>query len=530
MSSFLMTISQSEGLQSHNTMTRQMPLKTRLIISLIYLVLLTVTIVTIPMHLYAQDGSDDEEIIFFDDSAKEETYPSSSLQKDHSPKTWTGKVKLGGYFENETAFDLRQENPKEDMIDFRSKIFGYINYTFTNKSYVYISVDTLYWIVDGYEDRQSIEMDMYEGYLVYKFADADVKIGQQVVRWGVCDLLSVTGGINPIRYRPFIDPDTEDLRIPLPLIDAEIYFNDFTLEFFYMPIFQSAVLDTNGADTSIFKKEEKDNGFEFPFNVDNAFRNIIEEYPLETINYTEEKWLAGEIGVKLAYREGVNLIELSYFSTREDFPAIIYNEPQNVDGTTIESETNTILKYDFDRYERWGIAYKTALSGVDVRTEFAASPGRTMTKSSDINNDGVVDFTEKKTRAWQASSIELDYLDPGGDFFSKFGVQRITYISAPKDLLYESEDSIYFLGVLRLYTMENTLMPEWRVINVQSGSNQWFLSPRITYKFYDQFSMVAGMNVFMGGSGAVNTTSQEFIPIKILNENNQAFFSLRWYF
>ena len=181
-------------------------------------------------------------------------------------------------------------------------------------------------------------------------------------------------------------------------------------------------------------------------------------------------------------------------------------------------------------YQRWGVAYKTTLSGVDIRTEFASSPGRTLTKTYDRNGDGYIDFTEKKTRAWQASSLELDYLDPGGDYFAKFGVERIMYFSPPDNLLYESKDSIYFLGILRLFTMENTLMPEWRIINVQSSSNQWFLSPRITYKYWDQFSFVTGLNVFLGGKGSVNTASQEFMPIKILTENNQAFFSLKWHF
>ena len=96
-------------------MTRHTPLKTAAFFPGVFFICLLGVCLLAPFTLLAQDGEEDEEIIFFDEEEKEETYLSKSIRKDRTPKKWDANVKLGGYWENEIAVDLRQENSDEDL-------------------------------------------------------------------------------------------------------------------------------------------------------------------------------------------------------------------------------------------------------------------------------------------------------------------------------------------------------------------------------------------------------------------------------
>ncbi len=472
---------------------------------------------------------DEEEIIFFEDE-EQKRVPSRSLLEGPEKEPYERKVKIGGYWDNEMAVDTYQENGDEDMIDLRSKIFGYGTYGFSGDTSLYLSVWALAWMQEGGNDRQQIDFDLYEAYMNFKFEHADLKIGKILVKWGACDLFAPTNGINPVNYRIFIDPRTEDLKIPLPMVKADFYAEDLTVETLYIPIFQSAIFDLAGADLGLLKQED------LPDNVPDEFNSLLNRdyqwIPIEKVDYQEQMVAFGEAALKLAYRQESSVVELVYFYSREDFPHIKYKEPENLEGSTaVEGEvTDAQFELQFQRYELYGITYKTHLKGVDLRAEYAYSPGRTMSMWLDSDEDAAFDETVKVRRPWQAASIELDHLDSSGKYFIKVGAERITYFSAPRDLVYQNDDSIYFVALLRMYAMNDSLIPEWRVINMQTEENNWFISPRVTYKFKDRYSVTAGLNIFAGGNGDSQTSGQEFSPIAVFSDNNQAWVSVRWRF
>lgn len=57
--------------------------------------------------------------------------------------------------------------------------------------------------------EEELELELYEGYLDYYFANADLRIGRQIISWGKADGLTVTNLINDQSrvQRPFVDPD-----------------------------------------------------------------------------------------------------------------------------------------------------------------------------------------------------------------------------------------------------------------------------------------------------------------------------------
>lgn len=475
----------------------------------------------------ADDESDDDEEIIFGEEEEEKEYPSKSLRAENKLRQWEGRVNLGGYWENEAGFDTRQENPDEDMIDFRSKIFAYGSYAFSDRARVNLSILTLYWILEGGKDRQQTSFDLYEGYLAFKFPKADLYAGQMLVHWGACDLLSPTDSINPVNYRNFIDPDTEDLRIPLPMIKTDFFLDNWTIELVYIPIFQSAIFEIAGSDLSLV--QNSGDNFNLPAALDPILQRTLDNYPAQAMDVQEQKFVMGEAAVKIAYDTGGAWVELVYFSTRDDFPAVLYTEARDITDPASEGS----LQFEFDRYEMYGVTFKKNFGGVDLFAEYAYSPKRTLTIWLDIEDppDGIINKTRRERRPWQAAAIELDYLDPEGNYYLKLGAERISFINPPDHLFLSSGEVTYFLALFRLYTARGNIVPEWRLINIQSGSNQWFISPRVAFKFRRDFELVTGLNIYTGsGGGSSSTSSREFAPITVLSDNNQVFFSLRWSF
>jgi len=465
-----------------------------------------------------------EEIIFFEEG-EEETLPSEPLRERPEPRQWKGGLKLGGYWENETGIDTVQENGQEDMIDYRSKIFGYGSYQFTDNISMNLSILALYWALEGGDDRQSISFDLYEAYLAFAFDKADLFVGQKTVKWGLCDILSPIDAVNPVNYRTFIDPDSEDLVIPLPIVEADLYHRDLVFEVFYMPVFQSAVFELAGADLSLIRTEEGQ--IELPASLDPIFTRTLETAAARKVDFREQRFLFGEAGAKIGYRMGSSRAELYYLSSREDFPVIKYRAPEDSQDLGATGD----MEFEFNRYEMYGLAYKTHLSQVDLRAELAFSRSRSLTRWKDQDGDGVLDRTDGVERPWQAVSMEADYIDPGGDFILVLGAERITYIDAPEKLLVAADDNLFFIFALRFFLMNNSMSPELRAVNMQSDSNRWYISPRMAYRFRDRCSLTAGVNVFAGsgasGSGQAATTAA---PITVVSNNNQVFFSLRWFF
>ena len=468
---------------------------------------------------------DEEEIIFFEEEEKKETYPSRSLQEDRPYKQWDAAVNLGGYWENEFAVDTHQDSSEEDMIDLRSKLFGYGSYKFSDRTTLNLSLLTLYWAIEGGKDRQQASFDLYEGYLTFHFEKADIFVGQMVVNWGVADIFSPLDTVNPIHYRSFIDPDTEDLRIPLPMAKTNVYYEDYEFEVFYAPIFQSAIFEIAGTDFGLFNSQAEGVRPRGEL-VDPLFVGTLENTLAREVDYQEQRFMTGEIGARSIYRTGSTRIDLVFLSTREDFPVIIYTAPEDPDDPANSGKAD----FEFHRYEMYGLAYKSHFSGIDIRLEYAYSPIRHLTKWVDENFDDQIDRTEHVESKWQSVALEADYLDPEGDYFIKLGVERTTYLDAPARLLLSSEESVFFLAALSMYLMDDTLNPEWRMINIQTDSNSWFLSPRITYRFEEKYSLTTGLNIYTGSASTPGPSASTVSPLKVLSDNNQAWLSFRWVF
>lgn len=89
---------------------------------------------------------------------------------------------------------------------------------------------------------EELELDLYEGYLDYYFAKADLRIGRQIITWGKADGLTVTNLINDQSkiQRPFVNPD-----------DHFIGSDSFKLDYFTEKGTLEAVISLPPADSNL---------------------------------------------------------------------------------------------------------------------------------------------------------------------------------------------------------------------------------------------------------------------------------------
>ena len=308
------------------------------------------------------------------------------------------------------------------------------------------------------------------------------------------------------------------------MIRADFYGERSSLELLYIPFFQSAIFDLTGSDLSLIQSRGK--SWKLPSQFERILTRTVINYPAQKVDFQEQKFVTGEAGAKYAVRSGKSQLELIYFSTREDFPFILYTQPANL---TQNSDPNDVgaLTFDFDRYLLYGLTYMTDLGGVHIAMEAAASPQRTLVEGLDSNNDGYVDQSRRAHSPWQAVSIELDYLAPSHNYFIKVGAERSQYFDPPPNLMFASGDSLLFLVYIKLFALDNALSPEFRAINIQTSSNQWYFSPRLAYSFQNRYSATMGLNIYTGSGGTPGPAGQDFSPLSILSDNNQVFFSFR---
>ena len=104
-----------------------------------------------------------------------------------------------------------------------------------------ISGKAFYDLAYGMKDRETFseevlselekEAELREFYLEGSpFGSLDIKLGKQIVAWGVANSLRVVDVLNPTDSREFGMTDLEDVRLPIAMTKLDYYLGDFKLE------------------------------------------------------------------------------------------------------------------------------------------------------------------------------------------------------------------------------------------------------------------------------------------------------------
>lgn len=93
------------------------------------------------------------------------------------------------------------------------------------------------------KERTGIELR--EAYLSYTKGNLDLRVGRQIVIWGVADALRLTDYVSPIDYTEFLAQDYDDIRMPVNGLRVKYTLGAITAEAVCNPVTNFAVIPTD---------------------------------------------------------------------------------------------------------------------------------------------------------------------------------------------------------------------------------------------------------------------------------------------
>jgi hypothetical protein len=193
-------------------------------------------------------ADEDDALSGFDDGT-DESGSAEDTEATEEEESW--KQAFSG-FSGSTGFSASYSYAKEAPADATqadwsglTKLRPYFSLTWDAKLgenwKTRISGKAFYDLAYGMKDRETFseevlselekETELREFYLEGSpFGSLDIKLGKQIVAWGVANSLRVVDVLNPTDSREFGMTDLEDIRLPIAMTKLDYYLGDFKLE------------------------------------------------------------------------------------------------------------------------------------------------------------------------------------------------------------------------------------------------------------------------------------------------------------
>ena len=207
--------------------------------------------------------------------------------------------------------------------------------------------------VRGVEIKQS-DFDLREFYCDARFNDLDLRLGRQIVRWGVAEQSRVTDVINPLDFKEFILREVSDRYIPLWMLKADYYYGDTEWEVLWIPHLAFHKPAPRSSEWEQFQflpgREEPESEFSL-MGTDFAIKNS--EWAL--------KWTTPILGWE---------VSLSYFYTWDDF-ATTFRETIQINDPILGNSTEVEFNQRYTRNHILGGTFQRSFGPVVLGGEAA---------------------------------------------------------------------------------------------------------------------------------------------------------------
>ena len=342
--------------------------------------------------------------------------------------------------------------------------------------------------------------DLKELYLDTGFDSVDLRIGKQIVRWGVVEGARVTDEINPLDFYELILRDIEDRYIPLFMIKTDFYYGQNTLETLFIPEVRGHRPAPKGTQWEQFRElpglvKPEDAWQDIPNHLGNA------EY---AFRYTRVF-----TGFELS---------ASYFSTWDDFPASFRTFESVI---KFAANPEVIFKPDFTRLKIYGTTFSMTFPNLIFNAEAAYVDGKhfgarfgedSSALQGEIQSDYVKYAVGIDTHLFGMDISPAFIQQYIIDYDERIIVDRIETVAAlflRKVLLH----NVWTLNLLAIYFINNEDM---------------LIRPRSDYNLSDRLRFSFGVDIFEGNIG----TGQpgEFNFAGFFDNNDRIFWEITYSF
>jgi len=338
------------------------------------------------------------------------------------------------------------------------------------------------------EDADAFDAEIREIYGDFSFENTDLRIGKQIIRWGVIEGFRITDELNPIDFNEFILRVLTDRYIPLWMLKLDHYFDRSALQFIWIP---ELVFHRPAPEGTEFEQFQKPPGL---------------QEPAKTFEHTEA-------GLRFStYLAGFDLA-FSYFDGWDDFPTA----SQILFGFGGGGQSpNAPARYH--RIRTFGLAFTKSLGNELIKGEFAYVHGRAFGTVAAANR------TEMKRP-------QLKYA-LGWDTRAPFGVE--TFFQFSQQWIQDHQDEIIAdeLDSGGSLTLRKKLMNERLLLKLLAiyivNDEEVLIRPRIDYRWNDHLLLSFGADIFEGKEG--NIQQDDFRFIGFFDKNDRIYTVLRYSF
>ena len=403
-------------------------------------------------------------------------------------------ISFHGFAKNETAY--RIHSPSEFtkiknilFVSTEGKLTPTIGYKASGRAYY----DAVFDLTDTYTEKverdQEDDIELRDTYLDFSIGNLDLRVGKQQIVWGEAVGLFFADVVNPKDLREFILPEFDQIRIPVWAADIEYYAGDNYLELVWIPILEFNELGVSGS--------------EFEFARPSVPSGTLIEYKSEKEPSNDLR--NSEAGIRISRLIGGWDLSGFYFYGYDYFPTLFRTIA--VDPAT--SQTIITVEPEFKRLNIFGLTFAKEVEDVIFKGEFVYNKGKYFLVDNLTDADGVIkkDFLDYL--------IGVDYT-----FFEKidFNVQFMQRIIFNyDDTMVDDRVKTSFSVWLKTGFFDNRLEPELFFVSSLRETDLMF-SPKVSYKFGDNWTAAVGVDVFRGISdgefGQFDTKDRAYIKLR----------------
>ena len=406
-------------------------------------------------------------------------------------------VELSGRFRTLLSMDSNTENEFEDDGYGHAELILESTYKPNNHLQMVFSLDIDYY---GYTNSGDVDNDFnlrfHDVYINFAHPRFNLKLGNQVVRWGKTDGYSPLDNLNPEDYRDGVAGRREDRKLPIPMANLEIYQGQITFQSIYIPGFFGPELDFTGTDWAMFRHADSTIG---PFG-------LVEDDPGCSLDNSEYGIRVAGILRNIDYA-------VSWFYTREDLPTpdsmwlppgvvLPPGEFSPIDLASFASISGQNISLVHNRQNIFGFEIETTVKDFGVRADIAYFDNQSFQTSR----------LERMQKAQWQYMLGMDYNSPNAWYANLQFFQSSVRDYDPL-IVWAEEQTSALIGTFRKTFSNGNYEIECRGYYDFSG-DATMINPKFKIAYWQPLRLEFGAEFF---DGSVET------PIGFYSDNDQVY-------
>jgi hypothetical protein len=411
-------------------------------------------------------------------------------------------VKLTAKLSNRFNWDLKRDNAYEDTS---------VTYTELNAEAKWLPNPRVQmvageWMVNG-------DLRPYNIFANFSTDHTNVRLGNQIVRWGKADEISTLDSINPEDLTQGLTRDRASRKIPMPMVNAELLSTYVSLQGIYAPYWEKSKFLMSGDDWAFFDHLEKKYGA----------INVVEEERAQTLR-------DGTYGARLSGTLMRVDYAFSYLNHRRDIPslkafplampaALVTGEPGTIEDLVRFSRGFAIpvfpfffpaqpIRFEYLREEVYGFEFETVLGGFGVRGDAAYISSQSFT----------TDNLQTVRKPVVSYVIGADYNGPANTYFN--ASYKRTEIRDYEQRIALPRTTSEFSAEMTLEIMNGNVRPAYRgYFNTTDKSH--YQNPRVSIHYIPNVTVEVGVDIYGGPASS---------QAGFFTANDQAYSLVRFFF